>query len=82
MCVNLPFHVSAAVKNKALNITVSVQKSFLKISRDYPPVVESEALLLSTDQEMIDGRKAIDAHAQDVRVIEELPLPILKAFEQ
>jgi hypothetical protein len=40
--------------------------------RDFPPVVESEALLLSTDQEVIHARKAIDARALDVGVIESI----------
>jgi len=38
--------------------------------------------LLSTDQEMMPARNAIDAHAQDFVVNEELLLPTLSAFAQ
>jgi len=38
--------------------------------------------LLSTDQEMMPARNAIDAHAQDFVMNEELLLSILSAFVQ
>jgi hypothetical protein len=40
------------------------------------------ASLLSTDQDMIAERSAIDAQAQDFVVYDELLLPILKTFVQ
>jgi hypothetical protein len=38
--------------------------------------------ILSTDEEMIPARNAIEAHAQDFVVVDEVLLPILKAFTQ
>jgi hypothetical protein len=39
-----------------------------------------EIHILSTDQEMISGRNAVDGHAQDFVVNDELLLPTLKSF--
>ena len=38
--------------------------------------------ILSTDEEMILARNAIDAHAQDYVVDDDVPRPILKSFAQ
>ena len=51
-----------------------------KLTRCTPTVMVMRFQVLSTHQEMIPATKAIDAHAQDSVVKDELLLPILKAF--
>jgi hypothetical protein len=47
-----------------------------------PAVMVMRLQVLSTHQEVIPATNAIDAHAQDSVVNDELLLPILKAFSE